>query len=938
MQSEYLLDETFLVCLNEKTKMLGGQAVNLFKTALKTTRSHLVESYFLPALCNRPHSYLYLATDKETGHRKNWNPGNTLDAQYFLATHPGASLERWGVFTNPLAWIEPGVEQPKPKDRAFNAGFTVCTFEFDGIPLRDQIEMVCDGSLKNLDENFQDLKDYRGYEVVWGGGKSVHFHYVFDLRHLKHDLASANNSSYQDNWTQDVPDKYLRVFHRKIWAFLARHFSDAVGVQVDDLDPNLQFWEQPRRTPLARRVVEAHHPLGLPEGYYVRQLVLASNIRTKMISGASVWGHNPRLLPELVDEFTKSRASDANAIDLGSVTMADRQKFDAWAREKFRFLIGQAYPAYARCEFNAGGVTCFFSNSPSDIHPSSFCQGDRDSILARGRHGLLPDVIPLGTTPNKLFRAMLDHESAPSAATSDPLMRAFNDTVHDRASYRDFLASHIVEASTAAPVVMILGPAGCGKTTAVFSNIEKLHEEDPELPILISSPSYEQAMEKMKTFYDLHPNEPFVPYMYFSLTKLYEQFCLKEQRISATDAFERGHSGWLRAVHDEQPEVYERMRAHRDKLGALRDRGLIPVLFTVHETIRKHVARGMTRLFYAPSFNEQWFEKMPPEERQALRARLIYENEFGHVFLDEVSQQDLVSIHAEDEVDWAKACEEEISEIPQQDAAARYQAFKSYWYEHQKPGMNWTRFQEIIHARYEADDHVVVPQCSLPFDDEEGIYAARIGTTFYTRALSWWKHLPRTTFLTTELLPASIIEALDREADPADLGGSQEPQYRVFRFDHPDLLPDIVDLEIQRSCNKKGLVGLADAYRHSYPGAVIVSDMLKDRWEEVGVITHQSARGSNDLTGDIVALYTAPSPDLFAKLAAIDARLGTRDSMKLFYLDRYNQTCGRNRGFRNNNDSSHIVVMGRRMYRWLISELINSRYTPAHRRSSILEI
>jgi hypothetical protein len=40
--------------------------------------------------------------------------------------------------------------------------------------------------------------------------KSLHFHFLFDLRHWSYDLAFANNSSYQEHWLADFPDTYLR--------------------------------------------------------------------------------------------------------------------------------------------------------------------------------------------------------------------------------------------------------------------------------------------------------------------------------------------------------------------------------------------------------------------------------------------------------------------------------------------------------------------------------------------------------------------------------------------------------------------------------------------------------------------------------------------------------------------------------------------------------
>ncbi len=113
--------------------------------------------------------------------------------------------------------------------------------------------------------------------------------------------------------------------------------------------------------------------------------------------------------------------------------------------------------------------------------------------------------------------------------------------------------------------------------------------------------------------------------------------------------------------------------------------------------------------------------------------------------------------------------------------------------------------------------------------------------------------------------------------------------------------------------------------------------MAKDRVDGVRVITHLSARGSNELDKrHLVALYTAPSCQLFAQLAALDAKLGTRNTIALWYVDRFNQTSGRNKGFRGQYRRTHIAVMGYRMYEWLAPYLFTwSRYAFPRRRCSV---
>src|SRR5260221_4418589 len=179
------------------------------------------------------------------------------------------------------------------------------------------------------------------------------------------------------------------------------------------------------------------------------------------------------------------------------------------------------------------------------------------------------------------------------------------------------------------------------------------------------------------------------------------------------------------------------MRAYRAQLHAIRDRGKVPVLFGVHETVRRHADIGMTRLFYARDFDERWFESMPPDERRAYRSQLRFQTNFAHVVFDEVSPGDLVSIHRAPEVFWAWKFERSVEQIPQQDKLSRYREFKKYRAAHPRPPSDhepfdgrsdWTHLQEILQANYSDDDLVQITSDRLPFDDADGMYREAIGT------------------------------------------------------------------------------------------------------------------------------------------------------------------------------------------------------------------
>src|SRR5262249_39765553 len=162
------------------------------------------------------------------------------------------------------------------------------------------------------------------------------------------------------------------------------------------------------------------------------------------------------------------------------------------------------------------------------------------------------------------------------------------------------------------------------------------YENDPGV-IFFSLPSMKQAEEKIETFQHVYKDEKFVPYLYLSLTALYEKFCAASDRINHIEILEEGGSSWLHAVYDQQHYVYNEMYTYRSLLHDLRAEGKIPVLFGTHETIRQHASEGMTRLFYSSEFDDRWFEQMDLQERGSWRNRLLGHNTIHRVIVDEVT-------------------------------------------------------------------------------------------------------------------------------------------------------------------------------------------------------------------------------------------------------------------------------------------------------------
>jgi hypothetical protein len=248
--------------------------------------------------------------------------------------------------------------------------------------------------------------------------------------------------------------------------------------------------------------------------------------------------------------------------------------------------------------------------------------------------------------------------------------------------------------------------------------------------------------------------------------------------------------------------------------------------------------------------------------------------------------------------------------------------------------MTWNLFIEVLNRNY-TDDHLVnVSDREVPFDDKQGIYRKMVGQRYYIRSRGWWNDFWRVTMLTTEAVPTRIIEVINAES--ARRGEEQDDRFRVYEIGLPDPARDTVTIELQRACKKETLPELVRAYREEHPDADIIADMVKNRISEFAVTTHMSAKGSNAyICSDIIAFYNALSPALFGELGALNTRFGRSDLVRLFYLDRFDQTCGRNRGFRGEEGGDHKVVFPPRLHSWLAPALSSASYVGVQAKPSV---
>lgn len=85
-------------------------------------------------------------------------------------------------------------------------------------------------------------------------------------------------------------------------------------------------------------------------------------------------------------------------------------------------------------------------------------------------------------------------------------------------------------------------------------------------------------------------------------------------------------------------------------------------------------------------------------------------------------------------------------------------------------------------------------------------------------------------------------------------------------------------------------------------------------------MTHMAARGSNDLIGrNVLQTMTFMTPDEYEKMQVLNAWTGRRDLVGLRHVDEFNQSAGRNLGFRRRGDVEHHLLVHRRLFELLVS-------------------
>ena len=469
----------------------------------------------------------------------------------------------------------------------------------------------------------------------------------------------------------------------------------------------------------------------------------------------------------------------------------------------------------------------------------------------------------------------------------------------------------------------VLGPEGAGKTTTIFKVHDKLVEKlaiagESEL-VMYAFADYDAAYKKCAAFNAEQIGNGFKGVVLPSFSRAYEEACEEcgVQRITKIWAARNDYNDLLEAIEELQPKVIEVFkRRHKEiwaSIGTSR-----PAFFVVHQTLHVWIRNSTTRLMWSPSYWDD-LEDLEPKERLLL---LRKEMTLGLAVHDEVKVSHIVEMWPVAKVHWVKKLVASNLAIWRERSALidRLESFEQFLAEHGSPKINdrpvditFDEATEIVAFSQRDWDRVVVRDSgeyrsvsAARADDgeeREDIYEDRHGREWHICEREWWLGL------------AHQVVLLTTEAVPIALARRCTSSWCVFELHAPLLPKNVVQVHAKRSVNGQKLALLCSEFRSENPDYFIVSNKVKMLAD---TMPHITARGSNELIGrNVLQTMTFITPVQYEELQVLNAWTGRSDLVGLNHVDEFNQTAGRNLGFRWQDDAKHVLLINRRLFKLL---------------------
>ena len=823
-----------------------------------------------------------------------------------LASQSDADWAGQTYFTNPLRIDQPVFDDTgkavwtPPKERVELGPVQIFTFEFDDPRieflqqqlgwLRSHGSHPTDSPIGEVYRACSQWIDFRGLTVNWSGNKSLHIHFVFSTGHV-----TAKSG--------------IRAGHRAHWRKLKTLIMDILKPGVEP-DQGMEQAERYRRLPNGSRTLEKPNLLGMPGGTQVTQVTLWERFLERSPRGSSVSFFDPGLFVA-ADDFISGAARRYQNRPHEQLTGQEL----AYCGEKMAAHFS-GWPSF-ECFVNGPGNAprAMFRNAPSDRHASSYMDLDFRTVNIVGSNpmGLTPATVKL---PKPLGDMLADWRAEYDAIHNQKRSEAelaFAESVHDAKSGADAIRRVLFNAVQNDDLSFIVAPEGIAKTSTLFRQHGRIaawmKAKGHEGGVMFAFATYQAAAEKCAEFNAVQSG-PYRGILIESFDRAYQGACerLGCQKLTLGDAVAMGADNLFTAIERLQPQVLDDLAARHGEawieIGSKR-----PVFFTVHAVAHRWATNSLSRLMASPRF---WIGDRSTEHTALCRA----DTALALLIHDEIKADDLVAAYPAEIVDWVEGLRQSNPDVWDglSTAAQRYVSYSAYLQvgdpviDGKPQPVDFETVTDIIETATYPEWDAVLTQDSGEYRLRGGrdIYSSRLDRPWKIIERQWAAHVAeKTIVLTTESLPMAL----------ADAG---QLNWRIYDLEAPRLPRDRVETQLRKGLRSKDLPKVCAAWRKLNPDFIIISNRIA---QIPDTFTHHAARGSNRLmTDSIMQTMVYVSPDEFEYLEALNAWAKRSDLIRLRHIDEFNQSAGRNLGFRRREGTRHVLLINEGLFEILTGQ------------------
>jgi hypothetical protein len=954
----------------------GATARTQFENAIRRHPTNLFVENILADNQNimRDDHHYYGLSDKANTYGRNQDLACAVAAD--LAKGKAVDWTKYQFLTNPLMPVDKGHALfRQPAQRVTCGPHQIFTYEFDEKDpdfFNQQLSWFrySGGDLNcAIGKLYASLSssyaDFSGISACYSGNKSFHIHVVYDpsTAMVAYKLGDADvdlRSGFVAHWN---------ILKAEVLGIL----QPTVNGQPVEPDPVLRFPESYRRLPGGARLIEPkagkpgwRHALDIPFGVRVPQVIMWQKFRVRAANNVTALFFRP--CPFRAEKAVA--AKKRNALSKPATPCKDAFADDEFAfiEENLRDLFpAGVYPEFVSLGKESGKWVARFRNSATDANPSSIMTEEHDEVLI---YGQVTGTIRAKPLPQPLLAMMrgwkrqyhrlladreqafgsdlgtqeeLDYEIEAKHLPGDsPLEQQFSAAAVDFPSARTAMHAFFGTPLSSHPCMLVKASEGATKTSSLMmqhdSIVDQLIANGKSPLTMYAMLSYKNAEDKCEAFNDLERvrqwqdphGRKYRGVVVKSFTDIYKEACAAlgyQHPVSVIDAAQLGCGSIWDAVAKHQKEVMTFLRrAHSQFWAEIGDD--IPVFFAVHAVAQTWKTYSPTRTMWARDF---WKNGGNPNDWKSRE-----DTELGMLVHDECTHRDIIDIQRAEVIEWIEKMMEFKPNVwfdrtgsvtlPQ-----KFAAYTEFLRANGSPQINgsavivsFEKVRSIVGGgMFDWSEVTLSSKGGYPDNDpSRPLYTLPVinGHRWMVRPKYWWRdHRTQSgriskpklrvaeyvVVLTTEELPTAVLRA----ADPIC--------WSTFSLETPNLGRDLIDLETDRSVTSAKVANTVIKHRKRIGNQIaVISNKVKML---PGTQTPISARGSNHYIGeDILQTMMFLAPEVHEEMLILNAYTGRDDCVLLHHMDAFNQTCGRNMGYRRKNDAKHYLIVNPNLFAFLI--------------------